>query len=371
MKITKIESFPIAFTKSQMRESLGMINFSWVITKIYTDVGITGFGETPTLSGTPIKSEQTYEETKIAIDKYLAPTIIGMDPFDIERIVLAMDSCLVGHPRSKSAIELGLWDIMGKALNVPVYKLLGGLFRKEIPTLGLVGITTREETEKHVSFLKEKGYKTFKIKIGPDPKQDLKTVQMIREIIGDELDFRVDLNQAYSVSTAIRTLKEMEKFRLEMIEQPVLEWDIDGMAKVADAIDTPILADEPIHSPHDALNVIKKGAADIIIVKPMEGGILKARNIAAVARAGNIPCLVGSTGESFVGFLAQLHFAAATPNMVYPNDVYGVPGEVPWLTETILTELPEFKDGNYIVPEKPGWGIEIDEEKMMKNLLPV
>lgn len=358
MKITRVEAIPVALPLSRSyRISQGSDDSGrFIITRVETNEGITGYGEaTPT----HYFSSESVEDVKSTIDAYLAPALEGSNPFDIVPAVATMDRAIKGHPMAKAAVEFALWDIKGKALGLPVYALLGGLVRDRVAANQGIGISTPEEMAAQAVEAVEAGYPVVKLKIGIDERQDLINVRAVREAIGDRARIRVDANQAYPTDVAIKVLRRMDhEVDLELIEQPVAQWDLDGMARVCDALDVPILADESVFGLHDALKVVKRGAADLFNIKTQKlGGLYRSCQVAAIAEAAGLRCLVGSMGESGPGKAADLHFAAATPSVTYPS-AFGRHRRV----ASIVTDPIEAVGGSVEVRHRPGLGVEIDED---------
>ncbi|MEM3704121.1 MAG: enolase C-terminal domain-like protein, partial [Candidatus Bathyarchaeia archaeon] len=364
MSIKKIEAIPISVPlKKPFVISTGeMRTLDHVIVKVHTDAGIVGVGESAPV---PIFSEESQEDVKAAIDKYISRVLIGEDIFDIEKILEKMDKAVQGHSYAKAGIELALWDAMGKTLKVPVYKLLGGLYRENVPMVWIIGIGTPEQMADEAREYVNKGFSTLKVKIGIDPQQDVKNVAAVREAVGYGAQIRVDANQGYTADVAIKTLRKMERYDLELIEQPVPRWDLNGMAKVAKALDTPVMADESVFSPNDVIKIIQKEAADIINIKIMKpGGLYNAKRIASIAESAGIPCLVGSMIETGVGTMACAHFACSTKNIRYPCEFIGTM----MIKDDILdtSYIPE--DGFLKVPKECGFGVNLNEDKVRKYM---
>lgn len=362
MEITKIETIPVSIPlKEPYVISLGPIStLDHVVTKVYTDDGIVGFGEAAPL---PIYSDETQEGIKIIVDKYLAPILIGEDPFNIEKLLEKMDKTVVGNSFAKASIELAIWDIIGKSLQKPVYKLLGGLYRDKIQVVWALGIKKTDKMAEEAQKYVEIGFNTIKMKIGMNPEQDIKNVAAVRSAVGDEAKIRVDANQGYTADVAIKVCKKLEKYDLELIEQPVPRWDLDGMAKVAGVLDTPVMADESVFTAEDALKVIKKEAADIINIKIMKpGGLYNSKKIATVAESAGIPCIIGSMIEMGIGTAAGAHLACALRVISYPCELIGN-----MLTVDDLLEEPHTAENGFLkIPHDPGLGIKVNEDKISK-----
>ncbi|MEM2926383.1 MAG: enolase C-terminal domain-like protein [Candidatus Bathyarchaeia archaeon] len=366
MKIAKVEPyvFKVPLVKP-FRTFLAEVKAKdHLIVKIETEDGNTGLGEIGPLPEFAGESGATcYSVTK----ELLAPAVLGQDPFNIERILARMDAAVKANHLAKSAMDFALHDLLGRILGIPVYKLLGGKYRERVPLCWAMGIRSPAEMAKEAEEAVAQGYKCLKAKIGLDPKMDIERLKAIRERVGDKIEIRADANQAYSPDTAITVIKKIEGMGLDLqyVEQPVPYWDIDGMAKVAKAVDTPILADESIFSMYDAVTIIKRGAADIINLKVGKvGGLNVSRKIASFAEAAGIPCMVGSMLEIWIGTAAGAHFAVAMKNVTYECELIGPP----MYTFDVVKEGYRYVEGFLEVPEKPGFGMELDEEKLRKAL---
>jgi len=361
MKITRIEAFTadINYIKPFVINGGPSYVGDHVLTRVHTDEGIIGYGE-----GAPMVSysDETQKDILNGVLDYLAPAVVGMDPFDLEAIHHRMEQVLPGHHFAKASIDLALYDIMGKKLNVPAYQLLGGKVRDRIPLAWVVGIGSIDEmVEEAVSYVKKYGFETVKLKIGREPAKDLDVVREVRSALGPTVKIRVDANQGYDVSTAIKTLRKMEQYDLELVEQPVAKWNILGMAEVAAALDTPIEADESMFGYHDAMTLIKLKACDIINIKIMKPcGLYGSKKVAAVAEAAGLTCLIGSMVEFGPGTAAGLHFAAAHRVVAHACEQVGgflFAGDV--VEENF--GLSAVEGGSLKVPEGPGLGITMKE----------
>lgn len=364
VKIKRVETIAIKIPyKKGYKTSLGTkIVQANVLVKIYTDDEIVGVGE---CAPYPSFSGDTYETAKVVIDRYLAPVILDEDPFDLERLSTKMESTLPHHQFAKAAIDIALYDIVGKALKVPVYKLLGGLFRDRIPASAGIGIGPPEEVREGAEHAVNEGYRTLKVKIGRGVREDVETVKAIRKTVGDGVKIRVDANQAYNPRTAIKIIQKMEEYDLELVEQPVKGWDIEGLARVARAVDTPIAADESVMLFNAALDVIRRNAADILCLKVGKlGGLGNVRKAAVIADAADIQCWVGTMMESGVGTSANIHFVAATKNIEIASE--GVRPPTHLLKDDVVKDFIKMKNGLVEVSsvERPGLGIELDEDKV-------
>ena len=207
-----------------------------------------------------------------------------------------------------------------------------------------------------------------------EPQRDVKIVHQVREAVGPDVDLCVDANQDYSSpAEAIQTIKAMEPYRLKYVEQPVE--GLMRMAEVASGIDTPVMADESAWSAQDVLEIIERHAADIVsIYTTKPGGLYRAMEIAAVARAAGLPCNVNGSVETGVGNLANIQLAAAAPSVMLSCVVpVSTPAEAQhgqlagiYYTDDLVKAPLEFSDGAIRVPDGPGMGIDIDEDKIAR-----
>jgi muconate/chloromuconate cycloisomerase len=328
------------------------------IIRITIDDGTYGLGEAATMAA---YSEETHTGVETVLKEKLIPVVIGCDPFDINAIMERLDKTVDGNSFAKAAIDLALHDLMGKLANQPVYKLLGGKYRDRVPLAWAIGLGGIGDVAAEAVEYVEKGYRTIKIKIGNDPKRDIDAVREVRNAIGDEIKFRVDANMGYDLDTAIETLSEMEKYDIELFEQPISRDDIEGMAKLCERFDTPIMADESNYSPEDALDLARKKAADILNIKIMKPcGLRGSRAIANIAQAADIPLLIGSMPEMGIGTAAGLHFAISTPGIEYACELIGPE----MLADDVIEPVPFLKTcekGYLELPTGNGLGVDLRE----------
>ncbi|PKM49035.1 MAG: hypothetical protein CVV02_17830 [Firmicutes bacterium HGW-Firmicutes-7] len=373
MKITRIKTDIIKIpVKNPYIFSHGILKeFSNVLVRIWTDEGIVGIGESSFVPGGGV-SEETPESVKPIIDNYLAKAIIDEYPFNLELIHKKMDAIIPRNLIAKSGIDLSLWDIMGKSLNMPVYELLGGIYESQIIASYTLSIDTPEKMAKQAVFRKQQGYLTLVIKIGRDSEYDLERLRQVREAVGPNIKIRLDANEAYRPDQAIRMIKQMEKYNPEFIEEPVKRWDLDGMAQVAHAVDTPISSDESNTSLASVRKIIEKKAASIINIKiSKNGGIYRSKKIAALAEAAGIPIIVGGANTYEIGRQASRHFAISTAQAQMGLGSEGCSpasqSKIDDITKKVVTYEDISKMKGYVaISSSPGLGIEIDEDKINK-----
>ena len=329
-----------------------------VLVKVVSDDEVEGIGEAAPLTA---YSDESYGTIEHVISEFLRPALLGKDPMDQELIEAHLDMAIPRHTFAKAAVDMALYDLVGKALGLPAYKLLGGLYRREVPQAWSIGIADTEEMVKEAVHFVEMGFHAIKIKIGRNPEEDLGHLAAVREAIGPKVKLRVDANQGYRSGEALSILRKMEKYDLEYIEQPLPRWDIEGLAALVAALDTPILADESAFTPQDVINLVRRRAADLINIKVAKSGLSKGKRMAAIAEAAGMPCMVGSMIELGPGTAAGVHFAAATRNVTHPSELVG-----PLLFKDDVLERKIFsaepRGGYWQVSDEPGLGIKLQED---------
>jgi L-alanine-DL-glutamate epimerase-like enolase superfamily enzyme len=296
------------------------------------------------------------------LDK-IAPKLISMCPLRIEQTVELMDSLVKENPAAKAAIDIALHDILGKTACKPLFMLMGG-YRTEVLTDLTLGIKSPKEMAKDAAKAVKKGFKALKVKVGVNPIEDAERIKMIRNAVGSKTQLRIDANQGWTPKQAIEALNKMEKFDIQFAEQPVPAEDLKGLVEVKKNSPIPIMADESVHSPEDALCLIQAEAVDFINIKLMKsGGILKGRKIAVIAEAAGIPCMIGCMGESEIGIAAGAHLAAAIKNIQHAD----LDSDLLLKDKLAKKGGTKVKDSMRVFPKQYGLGIkELNEQLLGK-----
>jgi muconate cycloisomerase len=225
----------------------------------------------------------------------------------------------------------------------------------------VVDIVPHQEATKMAVQFVQYGLRCLKIKIGLDPKEDIERVRVVREAVGPDIKLRIDGNQGYDRASALKVSLAVEEFDLQWIEQPLPDWDLEGLAMLADAVHTPIAVDESLYTLHDVYKIAKAKAADVINIKVSKcGGITNSLKIACAAESVGIPCFLGGCIETGVGTAAALHFGACSPNLVPGLEIAG---SGPF-TDDIITGPFVAEHGVVHLPEGPGLGVTVNEEKL-------
>lgn len=351
IKIEKIrihlkKPFKIAFAVQDYADN--------VIIKVMTDEGIYGLGEAAPFS--PVTGETV--DSVISTLNMFKEGLIGMDPLEIEKIHVLMDRLITGNSSAKAAIDIALFDIKGKVMGQPLYKILGG-YDNKIQTDMTIGIDTPENMAKEAKERVENdGFRILKIKAGINPDEDIKALQLIREAVGNDIRLRVDANQGYCVNDAVRVLKAFEKVGVEAVEQCLPHWNMNDARLIREKVGLKVMLDESIHSPMDAAKACKMDAADILNIKLMKcGGLYNALKINAIAEANDVRCMVGCMLETKIAIAAGASLVAAKKNITEADCdsfMYCVD------PDNGMEGGFEINGDTFVLSDKPGLGIDFD-----------
>ena len=359
MKIAGIEIYKYDVPlKSPFRISLGAVSAANdVLIRIRTDSGLIGIGEACPFP--PITGET--QDTNLSMARSLRKMFIGKDPLAIESLVAEMGAVVHSNPSVVAAYDTALFDILGQVAGLPVFRLLGGdkaVFETDVTT----GIDTPAGMAANAREHAGRGYKTLKAKVGLNPDEDIARVQAIREAIGPDINLRIDANQGWSVPQAIYALRGMEKYKIQLVEQPVVAWDTAGLKAVRSESPIPIMADEAVFGPADAMKLIRADACDQFNIKIMKaGGILNSVRIAHIADGANLRCMVGCMLETKLGLTAAAHVVASQRNIIFADLDGNDEHQFDPVTGGITV-----KGGVLTMPETPGIGCDIDPDFLKK-----
>ncbi len=363
MKITGLRSTVVAVPTRKMEtsEMYGAAYRLAALVEVFTDEGLVGIGEAPNPVGV--------EATKTIIDS-TEPLLIGEDPIEAEKLKKKLYAYYnLTHLHIHAAcwalngIDMALWDLTGKVCGQPLWRIWGGAFRKKVEYYGWIDRAGPDEVAAQAERLVEEGFKTVYMKVGFDEEEDLACVKAIREAVGVGIKIRVDANQSWDAGEAVRVIRRMGEYNLEFVDQPVLMYNIDDLARVRAGVDVRIASHESSWTMYDAMNVIKRGAADVIHVDPrFDAGFVGARLTAGMAEAAGMPVVLHSFGELGVAQHACSHLIASTPNFILANQS----GYYDLTDDIIKGGLRKFKDGCLDVPDEPGIGVDLDPDKVEK-----
>jgi muconate cycloisomerase len=379
-RIAGLETVHVALPTRRVHRWTGLTEpiGGYLLVRMTGDDGRVGWGESPALKDWGGDFGRYYGETpgtvKHVIERYLAPAIAGVEAANLAEIHRRMDSAIKGHPYAKAAVDIAAYDLAGRSLGVPAHVLLGGKVRDAIPVTHSIGLLPIDEAVAECAKVAAEGILTIKIKVGVDPARDVEIVRQVRDAVGPKVDLCVDANNGYATPReAIRSLRAMEPYRLKYAEQPVE--GIPRLAEVAAALETPVMADESAWTARDVLEIAEARAADIVsIYTTKPGGLYRALQVAAVAKAAGLICNVNGSVETGIGNLANLQLAAAaecvTLSCVVPvstpaeHQRGGVAGI--YYTDDLIRAPFDYRDGAVRVPDGPGLGIDADEAKIAR-----
>jgi muconate cycloisomerase len=339
----------------------GHMKGNYVLVRISDDAGRVGLGEA---SVTSVWSGETQAGTIALVEQELAPALRGADPFDLEWISHRMERLVYGNSFAKGAVEMALLDLQGQTLGVPVYQLLGGRANGGENDSGIrlkfvVGAVEPVLAAQRAQRMVERGWRAIKVKVGRDdhPRADVERLRAVRDAIGPDVWLSVDANGGYTVEQAVWAAARFEKLDVALFEQPTRRGDHTAMAEVRHRSGIPIMADESVFTPQDALEIIRAGAADVLSLYPgKHGGIRPTQHIARIAEAAGLPCTIGSNLEREVATAAMAHVTVCTANLQcerFPGDLIG-----PVYYEKALTKSPlRYEADRLWVPQGPGLGV--------------
>ena len=324
-----------------------------VIIKINTDKGLYGLGEAnPTWR---ITGETQSINLAGAVD--LGKLLLNKDPLNIEERMREVDGFLVHNSTLRSAFDMALYDLLGKAAELPLYAVLGG-GKRSFWTDNTIGLAAPEYMAEKAVQYKNEGFQAIKVKLGTPEKEDIQRVKKVREAIGEDLPIRIDANQGWDYKTAVNVLQALESEGIEYCEQPVAYWDYENMRRIKEKSSIGIMADESLFDHHDAFRLAAMGCCDYFNIKlAKSGGIHTALKINAVAEGAGIICMVGCMLETRLGLTAAAHLVSARPNIRYAD----LDGYL-FLKEDPVIGGARYDVGQITLPDAPGHGADIDPD---------
>ena len=346
----------------------------WLFVKIETDEGIHGWGE----AYTQLDRDRVIKRQMDELSRYL----IGRDPFDIKQFVFSAYSDFAGKRGSVelycaiSGIEQALWDIVGKAAGQPVYNLLGGRTRRRLRVYanGWGGAEEPEELAERARSVVARGFTALKFDPFPgrwrayiDRKQEeeaVERVRAVREAVGPDVDILVEVHRRLAPMHAVRAAQGMEPYAPFWFEEPVSARDLDALAEVRHSISLPVVTGEELYTKNEFREVFERRAADILNPDVCNcGGILELREIGAMAEAYHVAVAPHNYNSTTVGLAATLHASAGMPNFLITE--YFVNFEE--VGKEIADQPFEVEDSYITLPERPGLGIDLDEQELRER----
>ena len=335
-----------------------------VIVKIFSNDGPVGIGETQAWRRQG--SAEVLPNTVRVIRDLFAPKLIGRPPHHIDAIMKELGEALYGSFYPQAAVGDALYDLAAKLQGISVCDLLGGRCRERIPVgLAILNSGGFEAIWPEAEAALARGYRHLRLKIGGGLEQDVAKFRSLRKKLGDEVVLRADANGALRFDQALPLLRRLQEFDLDMVEQPVPMWDLEGMAALASAVPIPISADESLSSEFSLMEIIRCRAASMIQTKiGKNGGLFYCKRLWTIARAAGLAALPGNHPTTSVAATAMAHLCAAWPWEVPVGDFSNGPTDI--LADDIVTIPMKLENGTVRIPTGPGFGIELDEEKIKR-----
>jgi L-alanine-DL-glutamate epimerase-like enolase superfamily enzyme len=365
MKIENIELFPVIVPlKTVVESGHGAARTQQsVVIRITTNDGKYGIGA---IDPRPGYDEESMDEIVAIVHHQLIPLIHGEDPRRIRRIVDIMDAAVPRHLGSKAVVEMALFDLLGRTLGVPVHALFGGRVKDEIVLNGWLGIVNPDQAKQETQEMLARGFRSLKVKINTDIAGGRKRVEAVKSVVGNRMQIRVDANETLNLAQAKETVKALEPFGIEYLEQPMPRENLEDFKTLAKFSTVKLMADESIHDMETLLQILKSGAAQFVKVKVQKmGGFLKTYQAVQVAEAFGVPVILGHGFGLTLNTLAELHLAACTHAIV---DGCESVGPIKMMDDVVKDPLV-MNRGVIPVPTKPGLGADLDEEKIKKYLI--
>jgi muconate cycloisomerase len=357
MKITAIRTIPV--TVPRRPRSVPATAYStvsvakFVVVVVETDAGIEGYGE-----ASP-EYQWTGEDDvtcKHFIDSHLAPALIGRDPLKVRAAAALMERAISHNWHAKAALEMALWDIVGKEAGLPLSELWGGRVRDVVPVKFVVSGAPEHAAELAARLVGE-GFRYIKIKTGLGIDDDLVRVRAVRQAV--RVPVGIDCNQGWTCRQTLAALPELEELGIAFIEQPFPRHPRRALAEFRRGSRIPLVVHESLFSLNDAAELLEHRIADIWAVTPgTHGGYLVTREILSLARAGGVPCLLGSTFELGIGsaFIGQIGLSEPALDGTVPSDLIGPF----YYEEDIVNERFELVEGAVRPPSGPGLGVTLN-----------
>lgn len=334
-----------------------------VVGCVTDDEGREGWSEVATIGGASY-GESTPEAIKTNIDTYITPLVIGKNPIHFDKIMFEVSQQVRGNLFAKTVVEAAIIDLAARNKGVPAFELFGGQIHTSLPIAWtLASGNTEQDIEEAKEFLHQKRHNIFKLKIGSgDPLKNVEHVRKIKEAVGDQARITVDVNQAWDEDTANYCIEALEDGGVSMIEQPLPAWNYEGMSRLTARFKVPIMADEAANSIQDAFQISKHRAGNCIALKPCKaGGLTQTKKVAGIAEAAGIGLYGGTMIESSLGTAICAQLYATIPEMKFGTEIFG-----PLLfKDTITVNDIQYKNFEVIIPNGPGFGMEIDKDKLI------
>ncbi|KAE8765493.1 mandelate racemase/muconate lactonizing enzyme family protein [Georgenia thermotolerans] len=362
MKIERIETIPYAIPYSHpLAFASGAVHTaSHVLVRIHTDEGVTGVADAPPR---PYTYGETQASIKTVIDEVFAPQVVGLDPFDREKIHGVMRRT-IHNQVAKGAMDIALWDLAGKALGMPVHKLLGG-WTDSMRVSHMLGFRPAPELlEEARRFGEEYGITTFKLKVGRRPLDlDVEACHVLREGLGDGVEIYLDANRGWTANEALEVLRRTEGLGLTLLEEPCDAKEAMSRRRLVEKSPIPVVGDESVPTAGDVSRELLSGGCNAVCIKTARSGFTEATEILGLCTGLGVDVTMGNQIDTQVGSLATVTFGAAHQAS---SRRAGELSNFLDMADDLIAEPIRIQDGRITVRDLPGVGADIDEEKLEK-----
>ena len=293
-----------------------------IVVMVRTDDGHVGYGSAP---ATAVITGDTHGSIMDAVRHYISPRLIGQDIANLNHLTQLIQSAMEKNTSAKAAVEIAIYDLWGQLYGAPLYKLLGG-GDPVITTDITISVDYIDKMVADSISAVERGFESLKIKVGKDIGVDIERTKAIHAAVEGRALLRLDANQGWTAKQAVYALQTLEDagVKLELVEQPVKAYDLEGLRYVTERVHTPVMADESVFGPMEVIELIRMRAADIVNIKLMKtGGISNAVRIADICGMHGIDCMIGCMLESSIGVAAAVHLAVAKSDVITKVDLDG------------------------------------------------
>lgn len=367
MRIITVDAIPIAVPlRAPLKMAVATVSRrSSIVVRLRTDDGLEGVGDG--VLAMYFTGETLASAVHLVRDVW-SSLLIGANPFDISAIGRDLDRVAIGNSATRSAVEIALYDLIGRALNTPLHDLLGGRMRTSIPTIWHVSSGDLETDASSAAGAVNTGFQLVKVKVAmASVSEDVTRVRAVRQAVGDDVALLLDANQGWSPDEAIRFARLVHDVNPGFIEQPVPRSDVAGMARVCRASPVPIAGDEGIFTARDLYSYLRAGATGAVVLKLIKaGGVIGAAQLAGLAQAAGIGVhFAGMPGETSISAAAAVHLASALPELRFGSGI-----AAHYLMHDIVTDPLTVVDGAYVPPSGPGLGVDISQEALDRFRVP-
>ncbi|MDH3499958.1 MAG: hypothetical protein OEM97_07540 [Acidimicrobiia bacterium] len=359
MRIVEVEAIPVSIPLQRpLKMAVATVRVrTCLVVRIRTDDGVEGVGESVLaryFSGESHASAVDFVNTA-------RDALIGMNPANLQQIRHLMQRIAVFNHGARAAVEMALHDVVAKAAGVPLYQWFGGSARDAVPTIWHVSGGTPHSMAEEAAKAAADGFPLVKVKVGGDVEHNIEATHLVREAIGPDVMLLPDANQGWDVGTALRYLRAIADTRPGFVEQPLPRWDLMGMATLTAQSPVIVAGDEGVFDAHELQTHLRANACGAAVAKFMKAaGPLGVLELFAVADAAGIGVhLAGMAGQTSIGAAHAAHLAKAVPNLVFGTGI-----SPHYITDDIVTERFRPIEGHLYPSDKPGAGVEIDEDKL-------